>query len=232
MVQVTVLIFEGLMFLSTVGLIMAFHYHLAAGAILLKALASLFFVLTGVCGYKKDQDSEGRRLFSKPVLIALLCSMAGDVLLALDQTQGILFVLGVAGFAGAHVMFSLAFCRVCAIKKADLAGTFVLFVLVILLLTLGNFDFHGLLPVLTGYGAIISFMTVKALSFWRCRYGQKKVSALIMPGGVLFLLSDLLLLFWMFGIGMPEQVQWVNWILYYAAQGCLAASLSARAGAV
>ncbi len=224
MVRVMVLIFEGLMFLSVAGLLAAFHYDLAVGTILLKTLASLFFVLTGVYGYRRGK---GRRLFSKPVLIALLCSMAGDVLLALDRTQGIFFVLGVAGFAGAHVMFSLAFCRVCAVRKTELVWTFVVFVQLVLLLALGNFDFHGLLPVLIGYAAVISFMTVKALSFWNCRQGQKKVVALIMCGGVLFLFSDIVLLFWLFGIGMPKEVQSVNWILYYVAQGCLAASLSA-----
>lgn len=222
-----VLIFEGLMFLSVAGLLAAFHYDLSAGTILFKTLASLFFVLTGVWGYKGDED---KRFFSKPVLIALLCSMAGDVLLALDRTQGILFVLGVAGFAGAHVMFSLAFCRVCTVRKTDLVWTFVVFVQLVLLLVLGDFDFHGLLPVLIGYAAVISFMIVKALSFWRCRQEQKRTSALIMPGGVLFLLSDIVLLFWLFGVGMPEGVQWVNWILYYLAQGCLAASLSVRDG--
>lgn len=224
MVRVMVLIFEGLMFLSVAGLLAAFHYDLAVGTILLKTLASLFFVLTGVYGYRRGK---GRRLFSKPVLIALLCSMAGDVLLALDRTQGIFFVLGVVGFAGAHVMFSLAFCRVCAVRKTELVWTFVVFVQLVLLLALGNFDFHGLLPVLIGYAAVISFMTVKALSFWNCRQGQKKVAALIMCGGVLFLFSDIVLLFWLFGIGMPKEVQSVNWILYYVAQGCLAASLSA-----
>lgn len=221
-------IFEGLMFLSVAGLLAAFHGDLAAGTILLKTLASLFFVLTGVYGYRRDQDGERRRLFSKPVLIALLCSMAGDVLLALDRTQGIFFVLGVAGFAGAHVMFSLAFCRVCAVRKTELLWTFVIFAQLVLLLALGDFDFQGLLPVLIGYAAVISFMTVMALSFWKCRQGQKKVAALIMCGGVLFLFSDIVLLFWLFGIGMPKGVQSVNWILYYVAQGCLAASLSAR----
>ena len=44
-------IFEGLMFLSVAGLLTVFHLDLSAETILLKTLASLFFVLTGVCGY-------------------------------------------------------------------------------------------------------------------------------------------------------------------------------------
>lgn len=220
------LIFEGLMFLALAGLLAAFHCGLSVWAVLFKALTSLFFVLAGACGYIKYKDKE-RRLFSKPVFIALLFSMAGDVLLAVDENRGIFFVLGVAGFAAAHVMFSMAFCRACAVEKKDLVCTFVLFVGLTLVLVTGDFNFQGLLPVLIGYAAVISFMLVKALSLWRCRRKNLRLSVLVMLGGIFFLLSDVVLLYWLFGTGMPEGVQWVNWILYYVAQGCLAASLSA-----
>lgn len=227
MVRVMYRIFEVLMVLSVAGLLVVFHLDLSTETVLLKTLSSLFFVLIGMCGYIKYKD---RRFFSRPVCIALLCSMAGDVLLALDGNQGILFVLGVAGFAGAHVLFSISFCRVCAVAKKDLAWTAVVFTVLVLLLFFGDFDFHGLLPVLIGYAAVISFMMIKALSFWRCRQEQKRFSVLIMVGGVLFLLSDFVLLFWMFGLQRQEWVQWTNWILYYSAQGCLAGALSAKRG--
>lgn len=220
------LIFEGLMCLALAGLLAAFHCGLLVWAVLLKALTSLFFVLAGVCGYIKYKDKE-RRLFSGPVCIALIFSMAGDVLLAVDRNRGIFFVLGVVSFAAAHVMFSFSFCRMCAVKKKDMVCTAVLFAGLALVLMTGDFEFQGLLPVLLGYAAVISFMLVKALSLWRCRQRNKKVSVLVMLGGVLFLLSDVVLLYWLFGMGMPEGVQWVNWILYYMAQGCLSASLSA-----
>ncbi|MCI8308536.1 MAG: lysoplasmalogenase [Lachnospiraceae bacterium] len=220
------LILEGLMFLALAGLLAAFHSGFFVWAVLFKGLTSLFFVLAGVCGYIKYKDRE-RRLFSGPVCIALLFSMAGDVLLAVDQNRGIFFVLGVVGFAAAHVMFSLSFCRMCAVEKKDMVCTAVLFAGLALVLMTGDFDFQGLLPVLLGYAAVISFMLVKALSLWRCRQRNIKVSVLVMLGGVLFLLSDVVLLYWLFGVGMPEGVQWANWILYYMAQGCLSASLSA-----
>lgn len=217
------LIFEGLMLPALAGLLIAFHNGSFLWTILLKSLTSLLFVLAGSCGYIRHKE---KRVFSRPVFLAFLCAMVGDVLLAVDRTQGIFFVLGVASFAAAHVLYSLSFCRVCAVAKKDLAGTLVIFIGLVLLLTLGNFEFHGLFPVLLGYAAVISFMTVKALSLFRCRKEQGKASVLIMSGGVLFLASDIVLLFWLFGIGIPEGVQWANWILYYLAQGCLAAALS------
>ena len=219
------LIFEGFLLITFIGMFFVFHTGSFAWMFLLKIMASLCFLMTGFCGYMKDS---GRRTFSRPMFMALLCSMAGDVLLALGKKQGILFVLGVASFAGAHVLFSIAFCRVSAIAVEDMIGTLVVFGGLLLLLLSGPFAFHGIQPVLIGYGAVISFMTVKALSLWRCRKEGKSAAVLIMSGGVLFLLSDIVLLFWMFGIGMPRTVQAANWILYYLAQGCLSASLSAK----
>lgn len=217
------LVFEGLMLPALAGLLAAFHFKSFFWTILLKTLTSLLFVLAGSCGYIRHKE---KRVFSRPLFLALLCSMAGDVLLAIDRTQGIFFVLGVACFAAAHVLYSFSFCRVCAVVKSDLIWTFIIFAELVFLLVLGDFDFHGLFPVLLGYAAVISFMTVKAWSLFRCSKEQGKASVLIMSGGLLFLFSDIVLLFWLFGIGIPEGAQWVNWILYYLAQGCLSAALS------
>lgn len=236
MTNKTYLIFEGLMLAALAGLIAAFQNDASTWAIVLKTLASLCFVLTGACGWFRQKDN---RKFSQFMLAAFACSMAGDVLLAFDKGQGILFVLGVASFAAAHVLFSIAFCRISAVTKKDILGTVAVFIILMLILLLGTFDFQGLFPVLAGYAAIISFMVVKALSFKRLfkrqgknEYAQKNrqpktyAPALIMAGGVLFLLSDIVLLFWLFGIGTPKEAQSFNWVLYYLAQGCLAASLS------
>lgn len=217
------LIFEFLMLLALTGLIAVFDKDLANWIIILKTAASLCFVLTGICGYLQKK-SNGQ--FSKTMLTAFFCSMAGDILLALDQNQGIFFILGVVSFAFAHILFSFAFCRLSPITKKDYAVTAVVFVCLLLLLFLGNFNFQGLLPVLIGYAAIISFMMVKSLSLFNCKKIKNSAAVLILSGGVLFLLSDIVLLFWLFGIGIPKEVQSVNWVLYYLAEGCLAASLS------
>lgn len=223
MKQKMYLIFEGLLFVALAGLIAAFQNNLSVWTTILKTTASLCFVLVAVCGYIQ---SENNCKFSKTMLAAFLCSMAGDVLLAFDVNQGILFVMGVLSFASAHVLFSVAFCSMSSVTGKDIMGTIAVFICLLLLLLLGDFDFQGLLPVLIGYSAIISFMMVKAFSIKNCQQMGKKASVLLMSGGVLFLLSDIILLFWLFGIGTPKEVQSVNWFFYYLAQGCLAASLS------
>ncbi len=219
------LILEVLMLISLGGLIAVFQHDLAGWTILLKSLTSILFVLAGLCGYIKRKEN---RKISGTMMAALVCSLAGDVFLALDQEQGIFFVLGVVSFALAHVMFSVSFCRVSAVKKADFAGMFLIFAAEMVILLTGDFAFQGMFPVLAGYAAVISFMTTKALSFWRCRRGRERTAYMIMAGGVLFLLSDILLLFWLFGNGTPKEIQSVNWLFYYLAQGCLSASLSEK----
>lgn len=194
--------------------------------ILLKTLAGLLYVLAGGWEYFKSRsENRGGEEFSRPVFAALLCSMAGDVLLALPHGRGMLFLLGVACFSIAHVLFSLAFCRASAVSWRDFAGALAVFMGLASLMLWGDFAFDGLLPILMGYGAVISFMAVKALSLWRCRWEWGRRVVLVMWGGVLFLLSDIVLLFWMFGRGMPKGVQYLNLVLYYLAQGCLAGSL-------
>lgn len=218
------LIFEVLMFVALLALNIAFLNDFFAGAVLFKAMASLFFVIAGICGYVQNRDN---RKFSGLLLIAFFCCMLGDVFLALDSS-GILFVLGVASFAAAHVLFSIAFCSVCAVTRTDIVVALAVFVSFVLLLCLGNFDFQGLFFILIGYAAVISFMVVKALSLWKCREKNWHGTVLIMFGGVFFVLSDLVLLYWLFGVGMGKEVQTINWVLYYLAQGCLTASLNTK----
>lgn len=215
------LIFEGFMLVFLTGLIASFQNDFSHGTAAFKTFASLCFVLAGFCGYLTS-----KKKFTKMMLAAFFCSMLGDIFLALDTSQGLLFILGVVSFAAAHLLFSTAFCSISPVSKKDIAITGAVFCILLLLLFLGSFDFKGLLPVLIGYAAIISFMMVKSLSLKNCRWPGECAAMLIMAGGVLFLLSDIILLFWLFGIGIPKEVQSLNWVVYYLAQGCLSASLN------
>lgn len=216
------LVFELLMIVAVIGLNIAFLNDYATETILLKSAASLFFVLAAFCGYIRCREN---RVFSRLILLAVICCMAGDVFLALDSS-GLLFVFGVISFAAAHVLFSIAFCQISPVKKADIVATLVILMAFLLLLPLGNFDFKGLFPILVLYAAIISFMVVKALSLWQYRNYNVFSIKLLMFGGFLFLVSDLVLLFWLFGIDAAKEVQSLNWVLYYSSQACTTAALN------
>ncbi len=218
------LIFEGLTLVSCSGLIAVFLSGVTVAAIVVKSAASVFFLLAGACGYFLHKDKG----YAKSMLAAFFFSAMGDVLLALDKDEGIFFIIGVASFAAAHIMFLIVFCGISPIKKVDIGVTAAVFAGLLALLLFGNFDYHGLLPVIIGYAVIVSFMMIKAFSLWRKRDGRKKAAYLIMAGGALFLLSDVLLLFCLFGENTPIVVQAANWLLYYAAQICLSASFNQK----
>lgn len=209
------LIIEALMLISLGGLIAVFECGLNEWVIILKSVASLFFVLAGFCGFRKAKENRNISLY---ILLALCCSMAGDVFLALDHGNGIMFVIGGISFAVAHVMFSIAFCKMSKIRKSDFVVAGIIFGILNVIMCVGNLDFQNLLLLVIGYAAVISFMVAKALSLWRCRQGRERVVGLMIAGGVFFLISDVLLIFWMFGKGIPKEMQSANWIMYYLAQ--------------
>lgn len=205
------------------GLLAAVSTQAYGLEIAMKTTASLCFVLAGVLGHIKNKTN---RRFSLWIVFALVCSMAGDVLLAVDTNKGLCFVVGVASFAAAHIMFAIAFCKASRIHKADIIAAVIVFGGLLALLLLGNFEYGGLFPVIAGYAAVISFMTVKAVSLWRHREGREVPVLMISVGAVLFLASDVVLLFWLFGIDTPRIVRTINLILYYTAQGLLSYSLN------
>lgn len=214
--------FELLMIAAVIGLNIAFLNDYAVETILLKAIASLFFVLAGFCGYIRRKEN---RAFSRPMLIAVICCMAGDVFLALDS-EGLLFVLGVSSFAAAHTLFTVSFCQIAPVQKADIGAAILLLIGFLLFLCFFTLDFKGLFPLVIVYAAIIAFMAIKALSLWSFRRNHVSGIKLLILGGVLFLISDLVLLFWLFGIDPAKEVQSVNWVLYYSSQLCTTAALN------
>lgn len=214
--------FELFMIISVVGLNIAFLNDYATETILLKSVASLLFVLAGSCGCIHQK---GKRMITRPIWIAVICCMAGDVFLALDS-NGLLFVFGVVSFAVAHILFAIAFCKISPIKKTDIITTFLLLIGFVLLLCFCDFEFRGLFPVLILYAVIIAFMAIKAMSLWSYRDYHPSCIKLLISGGVLFLVSDLVLLFWLFGIEPAKEIQSLNWVLYYSSQLCTTAALN------
>lgn len=216
----------GFMCIFVCGLIAAFHLGWSAVSIALKTLASACFFVLGLFLYRR---MERNRLAGKFMIMAFFCSLCGDVLLALDRNNGIMFVIGVASFAAAHILFSVSFCKMKGLAKADAAVTLALFMITLAILVFGGeFDYQGLFAVLVAYAAIISFMVAKALSLGKSTVISGNAAKLIAVGAVLFLISDIILLYWLFGINMPPIVQSANWGFYYAAQACLAGSMSIK----
>lgn len=98
----------GFMCVCVCGLIAVFHLGVGIAVIVLKTLASICFFVLGLLCYKR---MERNRQAGKFMIMAFFCSLCGNVLLALDRNNGMMFVIGVASFAGAHILFSMAFVK-------------------------------------------------------------------------------------------------------------------------
>ena len=216
----------GVMCICVCGLIAAFHLGGNAPSVALKTLASTCFFVLSLFHYKKMEQN---LMAARFMIVAFFCSLCGDVLLALDRNNGMMFVSGVASFAAAHILFSVAFCKMKRFANTDAVTASALFIITLAILIFGGkFDYQGLFAVLVAYAAIISFMVANALSLRKSTMISKNAAKLIAVGAVLFLISDIILLYWLFGINMPPIVQSANWVFYYAAQACLAYSMSIK----
>lgn len=127
------------------------------------------------------------------ILPALLFSWIGDVLLLFEERAPLFFMLGLSSFLVAHLFYCGYFAGIWKKEKIRMHLPFLLGVLVYfagLLLLL----WPGLgalkIPVLV-YGAVISAMLLLALHTVLSR--RRQAVSLLMPGAMLFVVSDSLL---------------------------------------
>lgn len=133
------------------------------------------------------KSNEGRL-----ILFALIFSWLGDVLLLFENKSPQFFLGGLSAFLIAHIFYGLFFTGIFKTMRLRLHRPFLMGVLVyytglMLLLWpgLGAFKFPVLL-----YGGVISVMMLLALHTVLVRGGAAR---LLMPGAVLFVLSDSIL---------------------------------------
>lgn len=189
-------------------------------AYIFKTLASSMFVV--IAGFNLAVSlikSKEHLAYKILMLVGILFAFMGDILL-IDY-----FILGAIFFGIGHVFYFVAFCF---IKKVNwLDGVYSL---VIIGFALGvifgykNFSFDGMLPVVVCYALIISLMLGKATANSRLKDKNKLVVNLIWLGALLFFVSDMFLLFNVFG-GAPRAVDILCLATYYPAQGLLATSI-------
>jgi len=190
-----------------------------AGVWVAKTFASLGFVATALVSGALETTYGGW------ILIALVCSLVGDVLLIPDQRPK-LFLAGMGSFALAHIAYGIAF----SVRGLSVEGAAVAAVLLTIPMTmvarwlvphLGE-EFRA--PVL-GYMAIIGAMGVCAAS--AVAAGGP---ALMLVGALLFMTSDLAVARDEFVSRNPANPRW-GLPTYYAAQLILAVSATADATA-
>ena len=196
----------------------------------LKTMASVCFILCGIFAIKHTGSTSINLL----IIVGLVMGLIGDIVLDLkimhpEQSQGY-FNLGTTSFAIGHIFYFLA----CLLFNRDILPTHLLWNLLAslgfaIIMTFGilfvskkmKMNFGKSLVFVIVYSIILNFMAGFSISiaifvpkFW-----------VFAAGMILFLLSDLVLSMQYFG-GRDEKVFiYINHILYYAAQVCLALSI-------
>ncbi|MCR5614127.1 lysoplasmalogenase family protein [Treponema sp.] len=215
------------------------HYFRITGfsvqSLVFKGCASLFFV--GLVFYSfincKDRDAQFTKL-SKFVILALCFSFAADVMLGLNEVHlmgDIAFIIGFLLFVAAHIMYLVAF----SVYGKPKASFFVAVVIMSgALLCFARltpwFDFEGLFPLICVYAVILSCVVIRSLSFTE----RSSLHAKLMAAGmILFGISDMLLLFWIFPkTSFPTTASSLIFIIsntcYYVGQLLAAYSISKK----
>ena len=193
--------------------------YISSGNIDLKGVTSGLFVIMGLVNLIYAVVRRSNKLaFAILMFIGLVASMLGDILITGS------FIVGAALFGVGHLMYLASYFTLSKLSLKDAVFSVVIFAAVALFMALyPSFNFGGLDVVCYGYAFIISCMVGKAIG----NHAKLKntLSLVLVVGSVLFALSDVMLLFYVFG-GAAKIVDYVCICAYYPAQCLLAFSVS------
>lgn len=185
---------------------------------LLKPIATLLVILIVILSFFRL--SHANALYSFWILAALLFSFGGDVALMFKSKSA--FMIGLALFLIAHIVYSIAFLKFNGFVLQDPVVAIVLLIIA----GIGYFYLypglsHMKVPVLV-YVFVISFMLHRAIATFFGDYFNQTQAILIALGAGLFYISDLILAVNKFK--RPFKYHRISLAFYYSGQLLLALS--------
>ena len=200
----------------------------------LKALTSLFFVLTGILAMRERKSGSS---YAKLILTGLILGFVGDVLLEYTNMAGpIYFVIGLVSFALGHAFYLIAFFKRTSFRWYSIIPVLIVVPTVLVAVPVtGAFQFDppALFYAVIAYGIILTFMVGMSFCFTAFKEHPAFVRLTII-GAVLFAISDIILLFILFfkpALALPASSKEIviltvcNLLTYYLGQGLIALSL-------
>lgn len=196
-------------------------------AFIFKTITSLLFISTGIISH---MISPGDNYYFLLIIIGLICSLFGDIFLALkinhkDGSLNKYFVYGVISFSLTHIMYVLAFVHLGSFNIMDLLVALIsAFVAISVLKSNENIDFKNMLLPASIYSFIICLMTfesIKLVFLLKFHMG----TCLLLVGALLFIFSDIVLSFILFNKHHKKFLSAVNLITYYTGQFIIASTL-------
>ncbi len=195
-------------------------FYMIYGTLLIKSIVSASFVVLGLVNFiYMYMQNKKVNIFMILMLCGLFFAMLGDIVLEIE------FIIGALLFAVGHVFFLISYITLKKYCLKDFIVSMCIFVpctLAIFLLPI--FDFGGIMMQLicVFYALIITLMTGKAVM----NFVKEKslFNLIVMVGSLLFIFSDLMLLFNVFA-SAPRIVGILCLATYYPAECFLAYSI-------
>lgn len=199
------------------------HKEKYVGAVCLKGLASLIFIIVGIAAFGASRDTQ----FAKLVLIGLILGGVGDVLLNLrfvfEKVGQKIFLAGIAAFLAGHILYLVALIPqsdsllVCVIIGAVIAAAILTYIFKTMEVK-PAFKIFGVVYI----GAVVLMTAVAIGNLLAAPSASRWLYAI---GAVLFTVSDIVLIFNTFGSETKFSLRITNLSLYYLGQLLIANSL-------
>jgi uncharacterized membrane protein YhhN len=125
------------------------------------------------------------------MILALICSLIGDVALLFDDINPNYFIIGLASFLVAHVMYVLVFLKQKDPKKSPIGFMIAMFLYALFLFYMLKGGLGDLLIPVIVYMIVILSMSTTA--FLRQKYKNNTSYNWVFIGAVLFMISDSIL---------------------------------------
>lgn len=194
-------------------------------ALILKSCASFMFIVLGIICYLQTSNI----IFGIMILIGLVFGALGDVCLnlrnVLEKQKDRIFIMGIAAFLLGH-LFYIATLIICDAKALYIAIPMAAVLsAIILYFTLKNIDVPKKLKIFGPiYIAIVIIMFSCATSLL-ILYPTNKAYLIFTAGAFLFMLSDIVLVFNLFGNKKVKALRAINLSTYYIGQLLIAISI-------
>ena len=141
-----------------------------------------------------------------------------------DFVIGIEFIAGGLLFAIGHILYIIAIFLISRFKWADLLFMVAVIGISLLLIFIPMVDYHGYLPLIVTYAIILSIMCAKCMSNYFLNKKKNLLNIVLMIAGVLFYISDLMLLLYFFKDASLLAFKWCI-MLYYPSLAMFALTL-------
>lgn len=189
--------------------------------IIFKSITSLLFCIQAHVS-RKECSNRKPTTYYKAIFSGLFFCMVGDIIIVVNNNAlGLLLTFGIISCACGHISYLVGFFQ--HEKKITLQNVIWFVILFTPICWLLNqdawFDFNGMKPIVIGYGILICFMVAKSMALWKYRKENAYFVYLTIAAASLFLISDIILLFHLYGKTGLTNLETIDNLIYYVGQG-------------